>query len=549
MPDQSTRTRTPIAITVGSLMWPPGKTSIGKPDSAWAADLGLDEIVRSFSTDVRYASFIRETLLALTADPDVIAWRQAVFNDFLSNPTFAQRAQQLLTRLADLRLGNTLLGKHQRSILLETADRLSELEMFLTIIQELHQALTATTVRSDALKQLQQNLLVIINSENFKDLQVKLPEMQRPLQHFASLTVGINLDPQLRPISAILLSINEHSFTEARTLLARLLGVGGNDEDESGIAALHRTPADPSMRILSPLFQDLEALISETVQPVARALTRYVGVSSTPLSDLERELAFYVAAVQTTKRLEATGITFCQPEIAPPAERVSHIDGLINLNLALRDPSQKLVGNDVALDDNGRIAPLTGPNSGGKTTYLQAVGIAHVMFQAGLAIPARQARVSPLDAIYTHFPALETQRQGRLAEEATRLRTVCLHATPQSLILLNESFSSTTASEAVFLAQDLLCGLRFIGVRAIFATHLVELVDRLPAMEKTIEGTSRLFSLVANVEVREDASGELHATPTFQITRGRPQGRSYAQEIARRYGISLDQILQDRRNQ
>jgi DNA mismatch repair protein MutS len=291
----------------------------------------------------------------------------------------------------------------------------------------------------------------------------------------------------------------------------------------------------------------LENLILETVQPVARALTRYVGVSSSPLSGLERELAFYVAAVRTVKRLEASGITFCQPEIAPPAERFSRIDGLINLNLALRDPSRKLVSSDVTLDDDGRIATLTGPNSGGKTTYLQAVGMAHVMFQAGLVIPAHHARISPLDAIYTHFPALETQQQGRLAEEAARLRTVCLNATPQSLVLLNESFSSTTASEAVFLAQDLLCGLRFIGVRAVYATHLVELVDKLPTMESTVEGASRLYSLVANVEVSEDDNGEIHATPTFQIKRGTPQGRSYAQEIARRYGISLDQILQARR--
>jgi DNA mismatch repair ATPase MutS len=495
----------------------------------------------------RYSSFIRETLLALTADPDVIAYRQAVFNDFLDNPRFAEWAQQLLPRLADLRMGNALFGKRQRSVLLETADRLSELDLFLTVIQELHQALAETTLRSEALTQLAQSLLGIINSETFKDLKQKLPELQRPLAHFSSLTVGINLNAQLRPKSAILLSINEKPLAEAKSMLARLLGMRGEDDDESGIAPLHQVPDDPQMRILSPLFQDLEHLIMETVQPVVRALTRYVGVSSSPLVGLERELAFYVSAVRMVKGIQAHGVPFCQPEIAPVDERMIQIDGLVNLNLALRDPKRRLVGNDVRFDDEGRIATLTGPNSGGKTTYLQAVGIAQVLFQAGLAIPARVARISPVDGIYTHFPALETQQQGRLAEEAARLRTVCVKATAQSLVLMNESFSSTTANEALYLAQDLLSGLRFIGVRAIFATHLVELVDRLTAMEQAIEGASRFFSLVAHVELVEDASGEIHATPTFQIQRGMPQGRSYAQEIARRYGISLDQILQARR--
>ncbi|MBX3085831.1 MAG: hypothetical protein KF716_29605 [Anaerolineae bacterium] len=549
MPDQTSRTRTPIHIAVGSLMWPPEQSSGGKPNAAWASDLGLDDLVRGLSSEQRYSPFIRETLLALTADPNVIAWRQAVFNDFMSNPKLAERARQLLPRLADLRMGNALFGKRQRSVLLETADRLSELDMFLNVIQELHQALAETTVQSDALRALAQQLLAIINSETFKDLKQKLPDLQRPLQHFASLTVGINLDAQLRPRSAILLSINEQNFVEARGMLARLLGVRSNDNEETGIAPLHQTPDDPSMRILSPLFQDLEMLIAETVQPVARALTRFVGVSSTPLSGLERELAFYVAAVRMVKELQAHGIPFCQPEIATAAERVTKIDGLVNLNLALRDPARQLVSNEAAFDDEGRIAVLTGPNSGGKTTYVQAVGIAQVMFQAGMMIPANSARISPVDGIYTHFPALETQQQGRLAEEAARLRTVCVKATNQSLVLLNESFSSTTANEAVYLAQDLLCGLRFIGVRAIFATHLVELVDRLAEMETNVTGASRLFSLVAHVELSEDASGEIHATPTFQIRRGVPQGRSYAQEIARRYGISLDQILQARRSQ
>ncbi len=116
------------------------------------------------------------------------------------------------------------------------------------------------------------------------------------------------------------------------------------------------------------------------------------------------------------------------------------------------------------------------------------------------------------------------------------------HSTQHSLVLLNETFSSTAFGEALYLAQDVLAAMCLIGSRAVFATHLVELVDHFDEIEGRVHGTSNLFSLVAGIELKDDGT----AIPTYQITRGEPLGRSYAQEIARRHGISLAQILERR---
>lgn len=528
-------------------MWPGGRPPGGATSAAWAQDLGLEDLARAFGADARYMSYIRQTLAALQTDPAVITWRQAVLNDFMRNPGLVERVSALLPRLADLRMGHAMLGRRKRSLLLETADRLAELDIYLSVVQDLYDALQGIDIRSEALRGLRQNLLAMTNDENFQALRAELPELQRPLQSFASLTIGVNLDAQLQPVAAALLSINDRPFGEARSFLGRLLGIGAQNEEENGIAPLHFMPADPEQRPLSPLFQDLERLIAQATQPVARALGRYVRISSGPLAGLENELAFYVAAVGLIRRMEGHGLIFCQPEIAPIEERISEIEGLVNLNLALRDADHLPVSSDVAFNEQGRIAILTGPNSGGKTTYVQAVGLAHVLFQAGLPIPAQRARLSPVDAVFTHFPAPETQ-QGRLSEEAARLRHICQNATRHSLVLLNESLSSTTASEAIYLAQDLLCGLRAIGVRAVYATHLMELAERIAELETLVEGESAIYSLVAGMEIVEDTQGEeLRAVPTFQIARGMPQGRGYAREIARRHGISLEQILAMRR--
>lgn len=536
--EREPRPRTDLNIELNSLMFPAGKPSHPPTGAAWEADLGLDELARALARDRRYLPFIRQTLATLTTDTAVIAWRQAVLADFIDNPRLVERVAALLPRLADLREGRILLGQQDRNLLLETADRLTELDQYTEIVAGLHEALQQADLRADALITLRANLRALLEDENFQALRLELPRLRAPMENIASLTVGINLDADLQPVSAVLLSINERQMGEAVSLLERLIGARSDEHDETGIAPLHFVPREPETRQLSPLFQDLDRLLTQVAQPVARALNRYVRTGTRALASIESELAFFISAVELTHKLARRGVPFCKPDIAPLNNRVSDIHHLVNIHLALRQEGSP-VPSHVEFGDGGRIAVLTGPNSGGKTTYLRSVGLAQVLFQAGLFVPAERACMSPVDVILTHFPALETRQQGRLAEEAERLRDIFRQASPYSLVLLNETFSSTASGEALYLAHDILCGLRAIGLRAVYATHLTELADRLHIIEAAVEGASRLFCLVAGVQI----TGDGHAKPTFQINRGLPLGRSYAQEIAKRHGISLEQIL------
>ncbi len=528
--------RAPLNLPPMSLMFPGAKQTAGASFAAWEEDLGLSDLLKALTLDRRYTSFVRQSLVTLTTDADVIAWRQATLADFLNNPAMIEAIATLLPPLASLQQGNPLLGQRQRNLLLETTDRLSELDLYITVVQGLYDALKTAALQSPALLRLRENLLTLLNDPNFQALRNDLPELRAPLEKITSLTIGINLDAELKPVSAVLMTVNNAPIGERMSFLERLIGVSKNG-DESGIAPLRFLPANREERILTPLFQDLDRLLTQVAQPIARALNRYVRVSSESLSGLEYELAFFVGAARLICKLPF----WCFPQTMPLDERVTIIDNLASIHLLLRQ-SEAPVTSDAEFSEQGRIALLTGPNSGGKTTYLRAVGLAQVMFQAGLAIPAREARLSPVDLILTHFPALETG-QGRLAEEATRLRTLFERATSHSLVLLNETFSSTAPGEAIYLAQDVLCGLRAIGVRAIYATHLIELAERIPEIESVIDGTSGLFSLIATV--KRDDQGQ--TVRTFKIERGLPLGRSYAQEIARLHGISLEQILSARR--
>ncbi len=526
------RPRTLLAAPPLSLMYPDTKPPSSANGTQWERDLGVGELLRALTLEKRYAAFVRETLLALVTDATVITWRQMVLMDFRRNPDLSQQIEALLPQLASLRQVNVLFGQRQRNLLLETSDRLAELDLYVTVVQALYAVLNAAALVSPALLALRQNLLIPLDDPNFKRLREELPALRAPLERITSLTIGLNLDSELKPISAVLMAINDHPITEQQSFLERLIGLAGED-DETGIAPVHHLPREREERPLNPLFQDLDRLMTRAAQPVARALNHYVHLNSDWLAALEYELAWFVAAA----RLPFA----CLPEIVPCAARVTEIDGLLNPLLALK-PDTAPVASDARLDDDGRIAILTGPNSGGKTTYVRAVGLAQVLFQAGLPIPAQRARLSPVDCILTHFPALETQ-EGRLAEEASRLRLLFERATSHSLVLLNETFASTAPGEAFYLAQDVLGGLRAIGVRAVYATHLVDLAEHVAEIEAVAPGDSRIFSLVAAVRLTPEGEAER----TFRIERGAPHGKSYAREIARRHGISLEQILAARR--
>ena len=542
--DNSPHRRPNLSIQFTSLMWP-GEAEKPPSEQAqqWQTDLGLSDLVRVMCVSSRYHSYIYRSLAQLSTDTSVIAWRQDTLRDFINNPALVKRVEALLPRLAGMSENNVLMGNRKQNLLIQTGERLAELEMFVEAVQELHEAISSTTIYSESLTTLRRNLSDVIEDADFQTLRRQLPHFREPFGQIRSLTIGINLDYQLRPDSAVLLAVNNHKLGSSASLLERMIGPSEEDQESTGVAPLNYLPRQPDLRPYDPFYQDLEKLMTHVAKPIAGELARYTRISSQPLRRLEYELAFYVSAVQLYQRLVLCNVPVCFPQALPQDTRRTEIITLVNVNLCLKS-STGMVPSDVSLNNEGRIAVLTGPNSGGKTTYIQAVGLAQAMFQAGLFICARDARISPTNYILTHFPALETRQQGRLAEEAERLRKVFQHVTPSSLVLLNETFSSTSAGEAVFLAQDVLGGLRAIGVRAIFATHLVELVDHLDEISEQTPGDSNLFSLVAGIHL--DSNGD--PVRTFEITRGKPLGRSYAREIARRHGISLQQILDSQRN-
>ena len=219
-------------------------------------------------------------------------------------------------------------------------------------------------------------------------------------------------------------------------------------------------------------------------------------------------------------------------------EKCFTAEGLYNPRVALAIDDE-IVTNDFAFDDKARIYVLTGPNRGGKSVITVAVGASQALCQLGLPVPAKSAAISVCDGIFTHFPegADDTIDKGRLGEECARLKEIFDAVTPDSMILLDESLSSTGAYEAAYIASEILTAFAARRCRGIFSTHLHELAAG-------VEEINRRSAECGGVMVDTLVAGIDEGRRSFKIKRAKPDGKSYARDIADKYGLSFDKLME-----
>jgi DNA mismatch repair protein MutS len=542
-----------------SLLWPDSNQRAGKwlPEET-RHDLDLEQLAQAFTAHTEYRQEILKTLAFLPADRETIQYRQDVLADLQDHPDLTAALRELFPKIEALEYFNTSLAvPNQQPAIYEVTTRAGELELLVECTGRLSAALHSPDqeLRSEGLRKLAQEIQQVEGDERYRQLKAELPHWLEALRSAASVTIGVNLDAQLRPMSATLLSVNQHTFTSS-DLLDRLLGITKNGT--AGIAPLYTVQEAREGRgafnfgpepLLAKLFEDLSDILEKTARPVAQALKRYISINSRFLSILRPELTFYLGALDLIKTFTTAGVPVCVPVIAPREARLCEIEAACNANLALHliglERVDELVLNDIHMGEDGRIFILTGPNQGGKTIFLQMTGLNQVMAQSGLLIPGKAARISPVDSIFTHYPHEERLEEGsgRLGDEARRLSQLFEEATRFSLVLLNESLASTSPGESLYLAQDVVAALRRLGVRAVYTTHLHELAAAAGQINTDIPGDSRVRSLVASPSQDED-----HATRTYRVVARPPMGRSYAREIAERYGISYAQLAEKIQN-
>lgn len=537
-------------------------------DLAAQHDLDVQRIVAAFSAHIDKQKEIYQTICLLIQDPEVIYYRQDVLEDLLAHPMLVERLESLFPVIDSL-VQYAYRSKQGPESLQDVIWRMGELQNVVDCVQGLEDifASIGNALNSKGLRLLREKVHALRSHPTVQHLAKELPEIMTTLRACASITIGVNLDASLRPVQAVLLSVHDKPFTD-QSFLNKLFGFQNGQE---GIAPLHSVPQRsvegpyalpiaPDLGwavepLMVPLFADLSMVLKKTTAPIAKRLRQYTEVQGRLFITLRRDLMFYLGAVRFIKSLQQRGLPVCRPEIAPMADRLCFVRDAYNPNLALRSlPQEKdlavgVITNHITMGPEGRILILTGPNQGGKTTYMQGIGLVQLLAQVGCFVPGTRAEISPVDQILTHFP-LEEQPEaetGRFGEEALRLGIIFDQVSRSSLVLLNESLSSTSSGENLYLAQDVVRILRRLGARVVYSTHLHELAGRVDALNESVDGDSKIVSIVSSPvdPGPADANSEVPAAAiqrTYKVAARPPLGQSYAREIAARYGISYAQL-------
>ncbi|HTZ61787.1 MAG TPA: DNA mismatch repair protein MutS [Thermoplasmata archaeon] len=260
---------------------------------------------------------------------------------------------------------------------------------------------------------------------------------------------------------------------------------------------------------------------------VARAVARSNDHLHGFFSGLRSELAFYLAAAHLAEDLSARGLSVGRPEPLPAGSPEWEAEGLYLPGLALLAPGP-IVVNRLAATGKGLVV-VTGPNQGGKSTFLRSVGTAQLLLQAGLPVPGARYRSAVAPAIATHFARAEdpTFTSGRLDDELRRMSTVVSGLRPGALLLSNESFSSTNEREGSEIADQVFRAALDAGVRVVVVTHFHELAS---ALATEVGGRAQFLLAERTADGRR----------TFRLIEGAPRPTSFAADVYRTvFGTSL----------
>ena len=537
-----------------SLLAPEGEFKYFSLGENTSNDLAVDFIAENISDNASEKEIIRNILLEMPTDERVINYRREVYSELKENEELCE----MLYRIFDsLRFYFNDKPTHigETSTILEFLNRLRALEGYISSILQIRDVISDREFRSEGMRRFAAHVRDIYTNSGFDELEKDISVVGDDIHNIKSMTIGVNFDHSFYPKETGIISFNKFYFTR-QGVLKRFIrsrreslndkdlqffememhndGFDWMDQKYRGIPSPTNRPTDSLL--MNNLNTIMERMLPSMTQKLKKVLNKYVDVSGRNLVTLADEFLFYMRFIGLEKKLAELGMPCCIGEIS---ENDSFLRDFYNVKLTICRLNgmvdEDIVCNDIEFTNDRTVHILTGPNRGGKTILTQGVGLVFLMEQTGVFVPASSARIRPCDGIYTHFPVDEekTVSLGRLGEEADRFNSICRTAGRDSLLLFNESFATTSHTESLYIAEDVLKYLCCIGARTVFNTHMHELAENADQIS-SVEGAV----CKADSVVMDSSNGER----SYKISYKKPDGKSYAHDIAYKYGITFEQL-------
>lgn len=519
-----------------------------------AGDLGATFLAEHISELSTEQNIIGKILLKMPVSPEIIRYRQDVYAELRGDETLCEELFKICDSLR-FSFNDRPMQIGDQSTIWELIQRFRSLEHYIRSVMKLRDLFADRTFRSEGLQKLASFVQTISTDSGYDELAEDISVLDDNVNSIRSITIGVNLTPDYYPAEVGIVSLNQHYFSE-QSALQRFMAFHRKDQitkdrdlypfsmemHEDGWDWFEKhcygiqTPARASSNVLrSNLTAIVERMLPSLTAKLKKVLDKYVHISGRALADLADELMFYLRFIGLEKKLRENGFPCCD---GTESSDDTALSDFYNIKLAVISMqgklAEKVVCNDIAFTEDQTVQILTGPNRGGKTILTQGIGLAFLLYQSGVFLPASSAKIRFCDGIFTHFPVEEerTVSLGRLGEEAERCREICKAATADSLLLFNESFATTSHTESLYIAEDVLKYLCCLGARTCFNTHMHELAEHCDTLSESDAAVCKAVSVVM----------ENGADNKYKISCRKPDGKSYAHAIAQKYGITFEQL-------
>ncbi len=279
----------------------------------------------------------------------------------------------------------------------------------------------------------------------------------------------------------------------------------------------------PESRELSPdIIYGAACLRPELMKELKSFKSEFLGYYRKNIIYYRKEIEFYLTMLDFIDRIRDAGIPLTYPTVAEG--RIISVTEAYDVSLLAKNETN-IVPNDIRFTKEEPFYFLTGANGGGKTTYLRTVGIAVIMFLLGCPVPCKSAAISDISSVFAHFPRDERfDGSGRFVEENNRVKAILENMDEDSLVLLNETYSTTNEENAVMMTEKLASELWEKRIFGLYITHQHGL------RESEIPYLNVLIDL--NDENRR----------TYKIARQKSVGGSYAKDILIRCGLTFEAL-------
>ncbi len=487
-----------------------------REDRSFASDLNLDQIVAAIAGDREERDLITTVLYRHLDDIDTVHYRHEVFRDLEDRALF-ERMQHFADLMSQVRAHLVQVKKMQYKYQRE-GWFLDAAAIYCEAVVSLADDLGSAQLGSRALLAFREFLATYVTSFAFASLSADTRDMKDALAQirYCIRIRGGRVDVSRYEGQA------DYSAEVLKTF----------ERFKQGAVKDYRVKYRtwPGMdHVGDQILQLVARLFSEEFSALDEYCRKHAGFFDETVRRFERELQFYLAYLDYISPLRSAGLSFCYPEVTAASKEV-FATCTFDLALAkkLVSEGKPVVLNEFHLAGPERIFVVSGPNQGGKTTFARTFGQLHHLAGVGVPVPGRAARLFLYDRLFTHFERKEdlTKMSGKLEDDLVRIREILLSATPSSIVIMNEVFTSTTLADARFLGKKVMEKIIQLDLLCVYVTF----VDELASLGESV------VSMVSTIVPGNPSER------TYKVVRGPADGLAYALAIAEKYNLTYERL-------